>query len=93
MADSTILTCWGGTYLAGDTANFNNRRWYADTPETLIAKLDAEGIDRSRLRLDKWEDGPHDHALAPHAVAAFIAILGVNPNLNPQIAQDRIGEL
>lgn len=84
MTDSTILICWGGTYVACDTADFNNRRWFADTPEALIAKLDAEGIDRSRLRLDKWKDGPHDHALAPHAVAEFMAILdhvGSRPTL------------
>ena len=80
MTGSTILICWGGTYMACDTADFNNRRWFANMPEALIAKLDAEGIDRLRLRLDKWGDGPHDHALAPHAAAAFIAILGEDPN-------------
>lgn len=80
MSDSTILICAGVPYMACDTADFNNRRWYAHTPEDLIAKLDAEGIDRSRLRLDKYEDGPHDHALSYSAVAEFIAILGEDPN-------------
>lgn len=83
MTDNAILICWGGRYMAIDVTDFNNRRWYADAPEELIARLDAEGIDRSRLRLDKWEDGPHDHALAPHAVAEFIAILGEDPNSRP----------
>lgn len=83
MTDNAILICWGGRYMAVDVADFNNQRWYADTPEELIAILDAEGIDRSRLRLDKWEDGPHDHALASHAVTEFIAILGEDPNSRP----------
>ena len=70
MACSTILIFWGGAYMARDTADFNNQRWSAHTPGALVAKLDAEDIDRSRLRLDKWKDGPHDHALAPPAAKA-----------------------
>lgn len=80
MVDSTILICAGGSHLAIDTTDFNNQRWSANTPEALIARFDAKGIDRSRLRLDKWENDPHDHALSPASVAAFIAILGEDPD-------------
>ncbi|GAA5007404.1 hypothetical protein FNZ56_04140 [Pseudoluteimonas lycopersici] len=63
--------------MAEDDADFNHRRWFADTPTALIAKHDVEGIDRSRLRLDTYEDGGHDHSLGPEAVAEFRAALGV----------------
>lgn len=76
MSHDTVLIFWGGTYIACDTADPNNHRWHADSPKELIAKLDADGIDRSRIRLDKWEDGPHDHALTPQATKEFTAILG-----------------
>ncbi len=74
MPDDTISISQGsGVFIALD--DFGNR-WTAPTPESLIAKLDAEGIARSRLRLDRWEDGPHDHALSPRDAADFAVILG-----------------
>ena len=83
MYDDTISISQGsGVFIAlGDFGN----RWTAPTPETLIAKLDAEGIARSRLRLDRWEDGPHDHALSPQDAAEFAAILGEDPSSSDSV--------
>ena len=50
-------------------------RWSAPTANALLVKLDAAGIGRDRLRLEKWTDGDHDHALSPKAVAEFEAAL------------------
>lgn len=79
MKDSTVSISQGGwrVYLALDDSGV---KWSAPTPAELIAKMDAAGVDRSRLRLDKWLDGPHDHALDPVQVDEFIALLGGDPN-------------
>ena len=82
----SAVPLWGGG--VGYIATRDHKRFWKDhsasTPEELIAKLDAAGIDRSRLRLDKWEDSAHDHALNPVQMTEFIALLGGNPNSSSQ---------
>lgn len=73
MPDDAIWVARGvDVFIATD---FVGNRWTAATPKSLLDKLDIEGIARSRLHLDRWEDGPHDHALSPREVAELIALL------------------
>ena len=74
MMDDRISIGYGNCYIAIDG---HGNDWRASTPEELIAKLDAAGISRRRLFLERPEFN-HDHTLDPKAVAEFVAILGRN---------------
>ncbi len=48
------------------------RRWHADTPAELVAKLAADGIGLSHMDLIMADSvSCHDHALPLHLVEAF----------------------
>lgn len=72
--DDTVFIGYGGGLVA---MMRGGKIWGAPTPEELIAKLDAEGIDRKRLYLIVPDDlCCPDHALNPRDAAAFIELLG-----------------
>lgn len=72
--NDTVFIGYGGGLVA---MMRGGKVWGAPTPEELIAKLDAEGIDRKRLYLIVPDDlCCPDHALNPRIVAEFVAILG-----------------
>lgn len=71
--DQTVFIGYG----SGLVAMTKEKVWGAHTPHELIAKLDAEGIDRKRLCLIVPDDlSCPDHALGPKDAAAFVEILG-----------------
>lgn len=71
--DDTVYIGYGGSLVAMT----QGKTWGARTPSELIAKLDAEGIDRKRLCLIVPNDiSCPDHALGPKEAAAFVEILG-----------------
>ena len=76
MDDNLVYIGYGGGLVA---IVRGGPVWGADSPAELIAKLDAEGIDRGRLYLI-MADGLccPDHALHPRDVEAFIEILGAD---------------
>ena len=72
MSDTVFIGYGGGLVAMGD-----GRTWGAHSPEELIAKLDAEGIARSRLFLIVADElSCPDHALSVCDEAAFVALLG-----------------
>lgn len=77
MSDDTVFIGYGGGLFA--TVMGGEKMWGAHTPAELIAKLDAEGIARSRLFLIVADDlCCPDHALSSRDEAAFVELLGTD---------------
>jgi hypothetical protein len=75
MSDDDRVFIGHGNGLFATTRD--RKIWRANAATELIAKLDADGIDRKRLYLIV-PDGPTcpDHALGDRDVAAFVELLG-----------------
>ncbi|WP_157480931.1 MULTISPECIES: hypothetical protein [unclassified Lysobacter] len=75
MSDDTVFIGYSGGLFA--TVMGGKEIWSARTPQELIAKLDADGIARSRLELIEIDRlSCPDHALNPKDAEAFRTILG-----------------
>jgi len=73
--DDTVFIGYGGGLFA-TTWGPDPMTWGAHTPSELIAKLDADGIDRKRLELIVSDDlCCPDHALSARDAAAFAELL------------------
>ena len=81
--DDTIFII-GGFPLVATTYGPDAMRWSARTPAELIAKLDADGIDRKRLEVVVCDDlCCPDHAVSPKHAAAFSELLSGDISLRP----------
>lgn len=77
MTDNTVFIGYGGRLFA--TVMGGMKRWGANTPQELVDKLDADGIERSRLELIESDRlSCPDHALHPKDAKEFRRILGIS---------------